>query len=56
MTCFQVKEPSDLGTVCSRVQRQGFATLQQVIAPPVYLRTRIPYTSAVGARYRPHLG
>jgi hypothetical protein len=25
----QVKEPSDLGTVCSRVQRQGFATLQQ---------------------------
>ncbi len=27
---WQVKEPSDLGTVCSRVQRQGFATLQQV--------------------------
>lgn len=24
-----VKEPSDLGTVCSRVQRQGFETLQQ---------------------------
>jgi hypothetical protein len=30
MTCLQVKEPSDLGTVCSRVQRQGFITLQQV--------------------------
>ncbi len=25
-----MKEPSDLGTVCSRVQRQGFETLQQV--------------------------
>jgi hypothetical protein len=30
MTFLQVKEPSDLGTVCSRVQRQGFETLQQV--------------------------
>jgi hypothetical protein len=30
ITSSQVKEPSDLGTVCSCVQRQGFATLQQV--------------------------
>ena len=57
MTFSQVKEPSDLGTVCSRVQRQGFETLQQVDVC-VYKHLHLPFlhafffdTSAVGARH-----
>ncbi len=66
MTCRQVKEPSDLGTVCSRVQRQGFATLQQVVLALFLHETSkvvsciflllTPMNTAVGPRHRPYLG